>query len=525
MKKINLNHVNKYSNILLLVLAAFLFGLLDPRYTPDSVEYISYLDFFEGVKPFSQWPVRRGGVFPFLLWIGTRLSYNTIGISIILNIMFITMIYYFVRSLDLLMQIYKVTYKAYVLKFVAVMIFIILNPLIYGMYHMVLTDSISATLFVIIFYYVLKYYTKLTENRCRKKRLFYYALFVILTLIAWFLKQMFFTITCVLLFLILLLHLFQKRKKDALYIGITICSAFFVLFAMNGLSETDTKSETTSGFSLMILGGERYFEIEDYKMDDGNIFLNIPVKGNHKICVKDDTYNTIKMFEYNFKDGKTLDYIKYIFKCFQNAPYRFIKGYWDNVLLLCGFAERNVQDGVIRYQTGPVNYISIFDILTGNTSTSDKTTNWNISSENENLVLDYLKYQHNSDAYLSYYTNIPTWTERMEYFRSESDNEFVRNISKGIWSRLHLVIYALFTVSSLPCFLVSGIMLLRKHEDFIWYSVFLLSGFSFAHMMMLTMTGCVVDRYMFAVYVAQVLLYSILALNIFFIREKKKMQK
>ena len=44
--------------------------------TPDSVQYLSYLDFFYGYKNIGEWLSARGFSMPFILWLGDIITPN-----------------------------------------------------------------------------------------------------------------------------------------------------------------------------------------------------------------------------------------------------------------------------------------------------------------------------------------------------------------------------------------------------------------------------------------------------------------
>jgi len=258
--------------------------------------------------------------------------------------------------------------------------------------------------------------------------------------------------------------------------------------------------------------------------DLGVINLNQDIYGEHRVDVKNDNYETIKSFVFEF-DGSAKNYFKYVLKCFVVAPQRFLKGYWDNYKLLCDMAERPLEEGIIRYQTGPVNRIGLLDILLGNIGSIDKTAKWNISNENRNAAIEYLRCQFDSDLYIDTYKQFYFYTDRMEKFKTSFDKSIVaEKMANEIWANVHLFLYAFITITALPMFLFAFIMIILKKRSESLIAVYLLSGFTFAHTMMLVMTGCVVDRYMFPAYIAKIIacFFVCLWVNDFFIKTKRK---
>ncbi len=56
------------------LLMTVVFWTVYPIFTYDSFVYLTYLDYFEGVKRISEWDPMRGFTFPLLLWIGRKLN-------------------------------------------------------------------------------------------------------------------------------------------------------------------------------------------------------------------------------------------------------------------------------------------------------------------------------------------------------------------------------------------------------------------------------------------------------------------
>ena len=507
---------NFICNIVMCILAGIVFLSVLPMYTVDSVEYISYLDYFEGIRPVYEWSARRGFTFPILLWIGTQISYNSFGINIVLDFFWIIMIYFLLKILDIILAQIQASKILYVVKFALVIIFILVNPIVYGMFHFTLTEPISGALLCISIYVAIQFYIELDKDDTlsNKRWVIYICIWSFLTIFLWFLKQMFFTVTVTLLFALMVIFLgrgrFSKRRiyqLGGVIVGV-ILSLTIVIKTFNNI----VNDEQGQNIMLLLVGGERYFEIEDYKMNDGNITLWKELKGNHKINIKDDNYETIESFEYVF-DGTGMGYLKYVITCMFKAPNRFFKGYIDNYRLLCGLSERPYEDAGIRYQTGPVRNIGIKDILEENISSIDKTDKWNISNENRNSVYMFLENQYQSKSYMDSYNNLPFFTERMEYFKDSYKSLYAHKITMSGWGTFHFVLYTLLSLAMIPTFVISLVLVwLKRTINSRLLCFYLTSFFSCAHTLMLIMTGCVTDRYMFPVYIAQIIAVSIVVI-------------
>ena len=150
-----MNYLKNNKRVLATVLLMFYFISTYPLFTPDSVSYYSYLDFFRGTKDLSEWFATRGFVFPFFLWIGTLIAKNGIGLLVVLCILymlFILLIYEIIEILIVKTEKVKRRSKG------MIFLLIVINPIVYVMSHLVLTEFLAGVFLTFQIYLCISYF-------------------------------------------------------------------------------------------------------------------------------------------------------------------------------------------------------------------------------------------------------------------------------------------------------------------------------------------------------------------------------
>lgn len=185
--------MNKKKNILIimvLIILTMMFFTYEVVITYDTSHYLWLTSLLTDEGDFCDWDVARGLVFPLYIRICNMLfGQSTIGVLVGMFIFYITMLVF-------CYLIYKDTIKneecfskkmKYILGFLF-FILIVINPILIGFYHTLLTEFFGITLGVVGCYLAWKWLDiDFKENKL--KYIIYTILFSLLIVIAWHLKQ------------------------------------------------------------------------------------------------------------------------------------------------------------------------------------------------------------------------------------------------------------------------------------------------------------------------------------------------
>ena len=303
----------------------------------DSSIYIEYLDFFSGEMPWGYWGKTRGWGYPLFLWISSVLfGESAYGLLLSSFILFILYVYYVNKSLNQIELCCK--YSTVIL-----CVLIIINPIILGYYHFMLTEPLAATICIFIVYQILKYY-KYTD--IDKYQYLNNIIFVIVScILLYFIKQMFFIIPILILFFsncCLLL----KKKISFIHFAASLCIIFFFLFIsinywnkfLNNESQSDMISKTDNTiFANVNVEGQDLFNAYLIK---GAIYFKYDNNSQTIIALKNNEIIDIISYE-----GE-INQFTYILSCFIHHPLLLLEGYLDGYGALANLYKIEVDPGM-----------------------------------------------------------------------------------------------------------------------------------------------------------------------------------
>jgi len=139
MKKIIKNIPRIYFYITLILILSWLFFIYPPTITYDSSHYIDYFRIISGFAPWSDWDAVRGPVYPFLLFYFVRLSGFSIFSLLTFQFMQFIIFLFGIRSF---IYLFFPKFKNNLLVLSIFILFIFFNPLVFGYFHAVLTESL-----------------------------------------------------------------------------------------------------------------------------------------------------------------------------------------------------------------------------------------------------------------------------------------------------------------------------------------------------------------------------------------------
>lgn len=510
---------------IIIVISAILLTLFYFTYavsiTWDSAHYMSYVNILEGVLPFSSWDVVRGPVFPMIIHLSNLFFGKTVqGLLINSYIYYLIMLFFSYKILKDLLPNNKRKTKIIIFTLIS----IILNPIIYGYYHVLLTEFVAMTVAILSCYLSYKW---LNCDQTKKKEFILYTIaFTILTIFCWFLKQPYVSTTLFPLLIAFLIKLFKKehyKKKAPSILTLLICiiclissiSGWNKILEKEGLN-TSTDRNPTNTLGNSFVTGLNCFEINygyNYEYIEGeNIeyLSNIELKNIKKhIENSDDTYvivnikdknNNIvdrKYIDVNGNNLSTFESIKLILNTFVAHPILVTDSYITNYLSI----------------------IDIYKVVSEEDSAKHEATNIiDLTFVNEIGSIGMKPYSYTSNIfYLTDEANA-----RVVNYEQFNHAPKLLNYAMLILSKVGIVLFKLIFLLLPICFLISIVKRIRTGNGK-YDMIIVIFGFSLLHLMLHIATGAIIDRYIMPAYIPTFL--GIILLVSLLCTKKKEVKK
>ena len=178
MKKVNINYIIVF--LILILHFSFSVSILW-----DTAHYMGYVEIFEGKIPFASWDIVRGPIFPLIIYLSNLLFGKTVqGLLITTALFYLLMLYTVDKILKLVLK--DENRKTAKIVMLLTFLLIIFNPIIFGYYHAILTEFVAMTLALISCFISFKWMRTTYDS---KYFIIYSFFFIILTPLAWHLKQ------------------------------------------------------------------------------------------------------------------------------------------------------------------------------------------------------------------------------------------------------------------------------------------------------------------------------------------------
>ena len=326
----------KHSKNIGAVAFVVLFFSLPLLFTYDSSIYLQYVDFFNGELSWGEWGKTRGWGLPIFLWLASSIfGESSYGMQVAFFFIYLVYMCIAYKLIDVV-SVKKKNRWIYIL-------FIMLNPIILGYFHLVLTEAVAAMVCVVVIYVLLKRQDEYLNGKI--KEIAYctqvFAMVLVTSIYLYFLKQMFFVIP-IIAFSISEIYLVVKRKEKLVrYFLLLISSLIILAISIKGwnlfidnsknavqVAETETFQELNSSgnelISRYLVRGAVNFEW---------------LAGEKQILVKcnDETIDCIKY------EGE-LSSVGYWLKCLKSHPLLLMQGYIDNYLVLANLYTLEAQE-------------------------------------------------------------------------------------------------------------------------------------------------------------------------------------
>lgn len=374
-----MKYIKKYKFMLLFLLMVISFFTARLTITWDSAHYMSYVEIFEDIKPFSSWDIVRGPIFPLFIFIGDKLfGKNAIGLLTL--IFFVYLIYCYLVYL-VSKKIFKdVKYgKYFSLLFI---LFGIFNPLIFGYFHTLLTEFLAITLMVLCCYLSWKWiYIK------NKRQKINYSLFFILSLpFSYFLKQPFICIVFIPLLVSIIICIIKNHDiKNVIYrfgtMIVSIIVLFIGVFCWNHFLiyknvDMNTGRDSSSLLTGQLLGAVSNFDlsiIDDYSLIENDKSLSKKERSyakrlidNNKKILLIKIFDNDKLIESDLilvgdNGSSVLDVVKELSFFSVKHPDLLIESYSKNYCAISSICVIDSADGVGYWITNRMEFINLFE--------------------------------------------------------------------------------------------------------------------------------------------------------------------
>lgn len=360
------NFLSKYkSQILAIVVITFL-GIIYFSYnittTWDSSEYLGLADYIGTEQMTENWIGHRGIAFPLLLKL-----FKPFGIENKI-FMLILMFIFYVGMLAIIYKIYKKLekhefFKNKIIKYSFVIYIIfssILNPIIFGYYHTLLTEFVSITITLLLCYLSWKWIDFNWEDD-KKLIIIYAVIFSLLTIVLYHIKQSLVPLAILPILTALIVSVINNCKlSNFLTKLITILSVVIMLVTSiyiwnNTMKDANVAEDTgearIKGYLVRgiiklkeVCNNQNINEIEF----DRTLISNKDNEQIAKILSKESKYDNFRIYktsnekyivhyikgDYSFKDD-----IKFYFKVLVTSPEDIVKSYYKSYWYIIFFRE------------------------------------------------------------------------------------------------------------------------------------------------------------------------------------------
>lgn len=497
---------SNYKLLLLIVLVVFFFSF-PVLILWDSAHYMEYVAIFERKLPFSTWDIVRGPIFPLLIHLSNVLfGKSTMGLLLFSFFFYLFMLVFSKKILDLVI---KDKPKLKTVIYVLFTVLVILNPIIYGYYHSLLTEFVAMTVSVISCFLAWKLLDVVGKGN-KKGYLFLCIYFVLMFPFAWFLKQPYLSIVFFPLLAAVFLSLWElKSWKKRLQIFFVFCfsllSLFISLFAWNKILEykgidrnTNRTPKNVAGFQLVAAlteldtpwhfnSSEIPEEIEVYN-DEGKVIDSLKVELNEEGLITSSSG------------------LKFVLNVIVRHPSIVLKSYLNNYLVLSNIYKfemievepeadsESKQDSLLVIEENFLPKHCYQNCIIATNLLKEKSNIFHMTPELYTRVVDYEQK-----------VNPPIITS------------FILGLNKNL-----SIVVTNYSILLLPFMLVIALILYfvsikrkRVYSRRILPLVIILLVYSFLHVLLHAFTGAIVDRYVSPVHITVFLGYILLIFSLF----------
>lgn len=491
MKKIKgkINSIFKTKRNIILFFAFLLLTIYYLSFTMsifwDTGHYMSYVEILERKAPFSTWDIVRGPIFPLIIYFSNILfGKTTQGIIILSFLFYLIMLYGTKKILD------KALEKKEKYIYITIFLFIIINPLIFGYYHTLLTEFVAMTLSVIMCYLSWKW-LDIDFKESKRNFILIAVFFVIMSIISWHLKQPYVSVSLFPIGIATLISIIKNRSLRNIVERISvfvICLIGVVasIVCWNKILVSKNIDLNTSRNVTASLGKQLTETLTNHKIitssnEEEIIFLS----EKEKEKLKENDYFLVNIYNLDKElidqtiikldslgNLSTSSSFQYILKSFIHHPLLVIEPYISNYLAIADIYPKVTDDSVSYYVGRKIDLLYCHE---------NCTISLRITKEQSNII--YMLEEARA---------------RVKDYEQQNNSPI---IFRGILSALAPISQMLFKILilCLPLFVIFSTISFFKKKNKTYANilniVLILLWYSFLHIMLHVVTGANIDRY------------------------------
>jgi hypothetical protein len=479
--------------------------------TFDSAHYMLYVEIFEGNRPFASWDIVRGPVFPILIFLS-----NFLFGKMVQGLLIFTFIFYLIMLFSAYKIIQNFTKEKSWGRKIAYILFsflVILNPIVFGYYHTLLTEFLAMSISVLSCYLSWKLlFVDFFKNK--KAYIFLLLYFVALLPLVWFLKQPYLSLVLFPLLIAIIItlldsHLRKTFLSKILILFLSIISLTAGIFTWNAYLKTKDIDLETKRETFNVLGYQLVRSLSNFKIIkdlEGDYLLEEKFLTPSELSYISENQESIHIVEvYNLEseliDKMILDTdpkgfvttqqgIRFVVKAFQEHPQLVLNSYLTNYLFstnVYDYRKFKAEGSIERKSFKELGFTGCYQncsIATGITGV--RTNIFSIAAFMRPPIENYIQFM--DPPYL--------FRQVLNVFKKPSVIFFSSFLFILPGVLLSAVLYTIFWRRSLKS--------VSKRS---MYLVIILLSYSFFHILLHVITGGRIDRYATSAYITTVLGY------------------
>lgn len=453
LKNTILHFVKTHKTIILLLILMIIFFSFSIILTYDSGHYLGYVSIFEGVSPASSWDIVRGPVFPIIIHLSNILFGKTsTGMLVCIFIFYLSFV---LICHNLCKEIFKNNKHRNIIHGL-LLAYLVLNPLILGYYHVMLTEFVSITISMLNILLAYKWIS--IDLHDKKSSIIYSFYFIFIVIFCWHLKQPYIIIAIIPTIIASIISLIQNHKKSNIIyrigtIGASVALLLISIFVWNNILNIMNVDKSSDRDSSSMLGKQL---LTTYQ---------IP-------------YESTK----NNQGVSTSEAISILAANFFSSPNKIIGTYLKNycgLTSICEISTENSVDYIATNKLAPV------------------TTTY------ENTLIGYATFQRQN--------NIFDMSSEMGERASAYATPISHNIFTPIMKLIRYptnIIFKLVTILCLPFLIILLIIKTKtknKNQNSLFYLNLILLGTSTLHLVFSAAAALVIDRYAIEIFTPAIL--------------------
>lgn len=494
-----MNKRNVLIYTIITIIITIIFFTYSPIITFDTSHYLWLTELLTENGNFSDWDNVRGLSFPLIILISQILmGKSPKALLIVMYIFYLVMCWICIKIFK------KIQIEHKIIKFIIVGLFvfmILINPLILGYYHVLLTEFVGMTIAILSCYMSWKF-IKINFKENKKIYIFYTLSFILLSIFMWHIKQPYISTVIFPLIISSIISILTNFKLNNIlqrFITILLCILCVVISLLiwnkvmifNNVKIIENRTSSNMISNQLLKGisfyqaktdniTEEYVKNNNYLNDNEKIKLIELIKNENESFVileekkENEVIDTEVIFTKN-KNISTLESIGFIFKTLFKNPKILFKSYFLGYLAVGDIYGVEFNEAQHYSVTEPLKFFELY----------------------ENEAIGYRTYKYNQ------INTFPLAEDYNIYAESYKENILPILSINWIMQKLQYVSTILYKISFIltPILLIIniiwGIYRRNKNDNYnnILYLLIILLSFSFLHILMHVVLGAIIDRY------------------------------